>query len=345
MSSPNPPLPPEAAAAQQVMMIGTGHLLASALQVAVRLGIADLLAAGPRSAADLARSAGVREDGLYRVLRALTVAGVFEERDGRSFANTMASAMLRKDVPGSMYDMALWITSPFHFRTYAELLHSVRTGQPAAEKVVGMPVFEYFPKDKELSEIFNNAMSGFSRVAVAAALEAYDFGESGVIVDVAGGHGAVLGAILAKHRGLRGVLFDLEHVVAGAPALLQSLGVADRVRVEHGDFFAAVPAGGDAYVMKHILHDWDDERAVRILANIKTAMGGRNGRVVLLESVLPKGNAPDFGKIIDLEMMAMPGGRERTEEEWRVLLARAGFTLTRVAPTRSPLSVVEARPA
>jgi hypothetical protein len=243
-----------------------------------------------------------------------------------------------------MHDMALWVTSPFHFRTYAELMHSVRTGQPAAEKVLGMPVFEYFPRDKELSEIFNNAMSGFSRVAVAAALEVYDFGESGLVVDIAGGHGAVLASILAKHRGLRGVLFDLDHVVAGAPALLESLRVADRVRLEHGDFFNAVPAGGDVYVMKHILHDWDDARAARILANIKTAMGGRNARLVLLESVVPKGNAPDFGKIIDLEMMVMPGGRERSEPEWKALLARAGFALTRVVRTQSPLAVIEARP-
>jgi len=339
-----PPLPPEAAAFQLVTQIGTGHFVAAALQVAVRLGIPDRLAGGPRSAEDLAGQAGVQADPLYRVLRALASVGVFEEREGRRFALNLPGQMLRAGVPGSARDMALWITSPFHFRTYAELMHSVKTGQPAAEKVAGMPVFQYLTRDRDLSEIFNNAMSGFSEVAVAAALEAYDFGDARVVVDVAGGHGAVLGAILARNPKLTGVLFDLEHVVAGAPPRLEAMGVKDRVRVEHGDFFQSVPAGGDLYVMKHIIHDWDDERAARILSRIKEAMAA-GGRVVLLESVIPAGSAPDFGKIIDLEMMVMPGGRERTEAEFRALFERAGFALTRIVPTRSPLSVIEARPA
>lgn len=337
-----PVMPAEAAeAAQLLTQVATGHIVASALQVAVRLGIPDRLAAGSRSAAELAGEAGVQEDALYRVLRALASIGLFEERGARRFVLTPAGEMLRAGVPGSMREMALWITSPFHFRVYAELLHSVRTGEPAAEQVTGMPVFEYFARDPELSETFNNAMTGFSRQVIPAALEAYDFSGIDLLVDVAGGHGAVLTAILQKYPGMRGVLFDLEHVAAGARRRIAGLGLADRCRVETGDFFAAVPAGR-AYVMKHIIHDWDDERALAILRNIRTAMDQARGKVILLESVLPAANVPDFGKIVDLEMLAMPGGRERTAEEFDSLFARAGFEMTRIVPTRSPLSVIEA---
>ncbi len=336
-----PPMPPEAAAAQLLTQIATGHIVASALQVAVRLGIPDRLAAGSRTAAELAADAGVNEDALYRVLRALASLGVFDETATRRFALTSAGSMLRTGVPGGMRDMALWITSPFHFRVYAELMHSVRTGEPAAERVTGMPVFEYFQHDRELSETFNDAMTGFSKQVIPAALEAYDFNGIGVLVDIAGGHGAVLTAILQKYPRMRGILFDLEHVVAGARPRIAGMGLGDRCATESGDFFKAVPAG-DAYIMKHIIHDWDDDRALTILRNIRTAMGGTRGKVILLESVLPAGNAPDFGKVIDLEMLAMPGGRERTAEEFDALFARAGFELTRIVPTQSPLSVIEA---
>jgi hypothetical protein len=347
MSHDAPPtaMPPEAAAAQLLMQLGTGHVLASALQVAVRLGIPDRLADGPRAVADLARETHTSEDALYRVLRALASVGVFDETASRRFGLTLAGQMLRKGGSGSMRDMALWITSPFHFRVYAELLHSVQTGRPAADKVAGMPVFEYLGRERELGEIFNDAMSAFSHGVIAAALEAYDFSGIDLMVDVAGGHGAVLSAILARYPKMRGVLFDLEHVVSGAGPRIAAAGVKDRLRTEHGDFFKAVPAGGDAYVMKHIIHDWDDDRAITILKNIRTAMGDKNGRVILLESVLPGPNEPHFGKILDLEMLVMPGGRERTAEEFRALFARAGFEMTRVVPTASALSVIEARKA
>jgi hypothetical protein len=341
MSTSAPVMPPEAAA-QLLTQIATGHIVASALQVAVRLGIADRLAVHSRTVAELAGQTGANEDALYRVLRALASVGVFEETMPRRFGLTAAGEMLRTDAPGSMRDMALWISSPFHFNVYAELMHSVMTGQPAAEKVTGTPMFEYFPRNPELSEIFNNAMTAFSKSVVPAALAAYDFTGIERLVDVAGGHGAVLTAILQRYPAMQGVLFDLEHVIAGAKPRLAALGLEGRCAAEAGDFFAAVPAG-DAYIMKHIIHDWDDQRATRILRNIRTAMGNTRGRVILLESVLPQGNAPDFGKIIDLEMLAMPGGRERTAEEFEALFAEAGFNLTRIVPTGSPLSVIEAR--
>jgi len=335
-------VPPEVAASQLVFQLATGYIASSALHVAVKLRIADSLAGGPRPVSDLAAAAGVNEDALYRVLRTLSSLGVFEEAGPGTFANNLASATMRSNVQGSTHPMTLWLSDPFHFRVYADLMHSVETGQPAVEKTVGMPVFEYFQRDKDLSEVFNDAMTAFSAFVIPAALEAYDFSGIHLLVDVAGGHGQVLTSILQKHPQMRGVLFDLAHVIAGAIPRLEQAGVSDRCTTATGDFFKAVPEGGDAYIMKHIIHDWDDERALAILANIKKAMKP-GGRIILLDSVLASSNEPDFGKLIDLEMLAMPGGRERTADEFRALFQRAGLTVTKIVPTKSPLTVIEAR--
>ena len=332
----------ETAAAQHIMQLSTGYIASTCVYLAVKLRIPDLLAAAPRPVSDLARERGVNEDALYRVMRTLVSLGVFEEKAPRTFANTLTSTILRTETPGSMYEMALWMSDPFHFQVYANALHSLRTGQPAVEQTVGVPVFEYFSKQPEESEIFNNAMTMFSAMVIPAVLEACDFSGIGTLVDVAGGHGRVLTSILQKYPSMRGVLFDIEHVLAGARAAIDSLGLSDRCRAVSGDFFKAVPAGGDAYIMKHIIHDWDDERAATILKNIRSAMNP-GGRLILLESVVAPGNQPDFAKLIDLEMLLMPGGRERSEQEFRDLFARAGFELTRITPTKSPLSVIEGR--
>jgi len=339
----NPPeVSPEAAAAQQLIQLATGYIASTATYLAVKLRIADRLAASPKTAADLAKETSVNEDALYRVMRTLTSLGVFEETTPRTFANNLPSSMLRSGVQGSMYDMALWMSDPFHFQVYADALYSVETGKPAVEKTFGMPIFEYFPKNPQESEVFNNAMTMFSGMVIPAVLEAYDFSGIGTLVDVAGGHGRVLTSVLEKYPSMRGVLFDLEHVIAGARPTIDRLGLTNRCNTATGDFFKAVPPGGDAYIMKHIIHDWNDAEAIAILKNIRTAMNP-GGRVILLESVIAPGSQPDFGKIIDLEMLLMPGGRERTEQEFRDLFERAGFTLTRIVPTKSPLSVVEAR--
>jgi hypothetical protein len=331
------------AALQVLNQAALGYIVSAALNVALELGMADRLAHGPRSSADLAKDAGVSEDGLYRVLRALASAGIFEEGRARTFALNEPGRMLQQG-PASLHDLGLWMTDPFHFRVYSEMLHSVRTGQPAVEKITGMPVFEYFARDPKLSAVFNNAMTSWSVPTVAAALAKYDFSGIRVLVDVAGGHGHVLTAVLRQYPAMRGVLFDLDHVIAGAAPLIEASGVRDRVETASGDFFKAVPPGGDAYIMKNIIHDWDDDRAIAILINIRTAFADRrDGRVLLLEAVIPPGNQPDFGKLIDLEMMLMPGGRERTADEFALLFDRAGFELARIVPTESPLSVVEAR--
>ncbi len=338
-----PEVPPEAAAMQLLFQLGTGYIASAALQVALKLELADRFSSDPMPVDELARATGVDEDALYRVMRALASLGLLEEPTPRMFRLTLAGSMLRKG-PGSFHDMGLWITSPFHFRVYSEMLHTVTTGRPAAEKVTGMPVFEYLVANKELSEIFNNAMTGFSAGVAPAALEVYDFSGIDVLVDVAGGHGMVLTSILRQYPGMRGVLFDLPHVIAGSEPVIEAAGVKDRCTTSSGDFFKEVPSGGDAYIMKHIIHDWDDARATAILRNIRRELDGKpQGKVILLETVLQPGSQPDLGKLIDLEMLMMPGGRERTEAEFAALFAGAGFELARVVPTRSPLSVVEAR--
>jgi len=204
-------------------------------------------------------------------------------------------------------------------------------------------VFEHFARNPELSKVFNDAMTGFSSVIIPALVESYDFSGIRTLADIAGGHGAVLTAILEKHPGMTGILFDVDHVIAGARPKIEVQGLAGRVSTASGDFFEAVPPGADAYVMKHILHDWDDEKAALILSNIRKVLP-KDGRVIVIEAVIPPGNEPGLGKILDLEMLVMPGGRERTEEEFRALFERAGFTLTRLIPTASPLSILEAKP-
>lgn len=327
---------------QQVLQIAVGYVGSSALYTAIMLNVADHLASGPRDVSELARLSGANEDALFRVLRLLASLGVFAEAGPRRFGLNPAADLLRKDRPGSLRGMAVFLPDPFHFRAYANLLDSLMTGKPAADVTFGMPVFEYLAKNPEYSKVFNDAMTALSAPVIGAALEAYDFSQIGVLVDVAGGHGEVLMSILKKYANVRGVLTDVGHVIDGAKPRIEAAGLSDRCQAVPCDFFRAVPTGGDAYIMKHIIHDWDDGRASTILKNIATAMGAKRGKVILLESVIAAGSAPDFGKFIDIEMLALPGGRERSEEEFRTLFAGAGFELTRVVPTKSPLSVVEA---
>ena len=329
--------------AQQLFHIATGYVLSSALHVVTDVGVADHLGGGPKPVAELAKATGTNEDALYRIMRALASVGIFEEVGPRTFALTPPAELLQRAHPRSARDMMVFIADPFHFRVYADLEESLKTGRPCGEKTVGMPVFQYFEKHPEYSEIFNRAMTTMSAAVIPAAIEAYDFSGIGVLVDVAGGHGEVLMSILRANPHMRGILMDLDHVLAGATARLAAAGVADRVQMVPGDFFKTVPAGGDAYIMKHIIHDWDDERAGLIFRNIHHALGGkRNGKVILLEGVIQPGNEPGLGKIMDLEMMTLPGGRERTAEEFRALFDRAGFRMTSITPTKSPLAVIEA---
>ncbi|HTC78616.1 MAG TPA: methyltransferase, partial [Terriglobales bacterium] len=225
------------------------------------------------------------------------------------------------------------------------LMHSVKTGETLAEKVLGKPIFEYFASEPEEGALFHSAMTNFSQVVIAAALQAYDFSGIGTLVDVAGGHGMVLTAVLQKYPAMKGILCDLAEVIPGAQQRIRSLGLEKRCRAEVADFFKSVPAGGDAYIMKHIIHDWNDQQCTTILRNCLhalTAAGKKKGKVLLLESVISADNAPHFAKWLDLEMLVFPGGRERTQAEFAALFEGAGFKLTRVVPTESPLCVIEA---
>jgi hypothetical protein len=321
--------------------VATGYMASAALYVAVTLNVADQLSGGPKDVADLAQTTGADEDALYRILRLLASLGVFADAGPRRFKLTPSADMLRKDVPGSLHGMALFLPDPFHFRAYADLMHSVMTGKPATDKALGMPIFEYLAKNPEYSEVFNAAMTALSAPVVGAAIEAYDFSTIGTLVDVAGGHGEVLMSILKACPDVRGILADVGHVIEGAKPRIAAAGLSNRCEAVAIDFFKSVPAG-DAYIMKHIIHDWDDERASIILGNIATAMGTKRGRVILLEAVIRADAEPDFGKFIDIEMLALPGGRERSADEFKALFARSGFEMTKIVPTKSPLSVVEA---
>jgi hypothetical protein len=332
--------------AEHVMQLATGYMASISIHIAAKLGIADLLKDGPRPVSELAAATSTHEDRLYRVLRALASVGVFTETGQRKFALTPAAETLRSDVPGSVRAMAVWLGDPMHFRVYSEMLHSVQTGGTAFEHVLGKPIFEYFPTDPEESEVFNAAMTCFSSMITPAVLEAYDFSGIETLMDVAGGHGALLRAILKKYPAMRGVVIEMEHVVQGAKQLPENQALAHRCEFLNADFFTAVPTHADAILMKHIIHDWDDEKARTILRNCRKALAGKAGaKILLVEAVISPGNTPELGKFIDLEMMTLPGGRERTEEEFHNLFASAGLRLTRIVPTQSPVCVVEGVPA
>lgn len=329
-------VPPQAV----ILQTACGTMMSQALGVAARLGIADLLRDGPRSSADLAEATSSHESSLFRILRSLAAAGIFREAGPQTFVNTPASEMLLSDVPNSMRNCAIFMAEPWHTEVWANMPHSVRTGETVWNKTHGADVFDWFGANPEAAEVFNNTMTEMSAGTASEVVEAYDFTGIGTLADIAGGHGYILSQILNANSEMQGILFDLPQVIDGSAPLLQKHGVADRVEKTTGDFFKAVPAA-DAYIMKHIIHDWDDEKATLILRNIHAAMNG-SGKVLLVETVIPEGNDPHWGKLIDLEMLTSTGGLERTEEEYRDLFANAGFRLNRIVPTRSPFSIIEA---
>lgn len=328
--------------AEQLMQLATGYMVSSALHAITSLGVPDLLKNGAKSARELAGACGANEDAVYRVLRALATVGVVTESSPRCFELTAVGECLRADRDDSFRDMVLWMGNKFHFQTYPEMSHSIKTGETVVEKVFGESCFDHLAKDKEVGEVFNAAMTSFSKRLTPPVLEAYDFSwlDGKTLVDIGGGHGHLLTAILKKHSNVRGMIFDLDHVVAGATSRIGEAGLAERCQTCSGNFFESVPAA-DAYIMKHIIHDWSDEKALDILKNCHRAAKG-NAKVILVEAVLTPGNEPHFAKWLDLEMLLLPGGRERTEEEFARLFERAGFNLARVVQTKSPVCVLEA---
>ncbi len=325
-----------------IMQLGTGYMATAALYAATKLGIPDLLKSGAKPTSEIAKACEANEDAVYRVMRALASAGVFTETSPRVFALTAEGELLLSDRPDSQRSMVLWLGNKMHFDTYPELPYAMKTGKTVVEKVYGESCFGYFEKNPEVSKVFNEAMTGFSQMFAPAVLDAYDFSwlNGKTLADVGGGHGFVLTSILKKYPEIRGVLADLEHVVAGATEMIRKAGVESRCTTHDCDFFQSVPAA-DAYVMKHIIHDWNDEKATIILRNCARAGIGKT-RVILMESVVAPGNEPHFAKWLDIEMLLLPGGKERTEAEFAKLFEGAGFKLTRVVPTKGALFVVEA---
>ena len=324
---------------EQMDRLLTGYRVSQALYVAAKLGLANLLRDSPRTADDLAAATQVHGRSLYRLLRALASQGVFAEDDQHRFALTALAGCLLRDAPGAQRAMALMVGEML-YPTWGQLLYSVQTGQPAFEKMHGRPVFEHLARHPEQARLFDEAMVGIHGRETAAMLDAYDFSGIGVLADVGGGNGSVLTAVLRKYPAMRGLLFDLPGVAEHAEANLRAAGLADRCQVVGGSFFESVPGGADAYLLRHIIHDWDDERATAILRQVGRALGP-GGRLLVVESVIPPGNGPSFGKLLDLAMLLIPGGQERTEEEYRRLYEAAGFRLTRVVPTRADVSVIE----
>ena len=318
----------------------TGCLVSQLTYVAAKLGIADRLADGPKTAARLAALVDAHPPSLYRVLRALAALGVFtEDADGR-FALTPLAGPLRRDAPDSLHAFALMWGDTF-WPACGSLLHCVRTGQTAFDHLHGMGAFEYMHQHPQAAEVFDEAMSNLTRVQAAAVVAAYDFSGVRTLVDVGGGKGTLLAAVLRANPGMRGVLYERPDVLPAARKALEDEGMLGRCELKRGDFFASVPEGGDAYALKDVVHDWDDERASAILANCARAMG-RQARLLLIERGLPPRNVQGPGKMVDVVMLAMTGGRERTEPEYADLLSRAGLRLARVVPTGSESMVLEA---
>jgi len=326
----------------QVLQMALAPFITQSLYVAAKLGIADLLADGSKTAAELAAATDAHEYSLYRVLRALASVGVFTETGDRVFANTSASETLRNDAPNSTRDFVMFIGEEPHWRNLGHTMYSVKTGKPAWEHVHGEPIFPYmFNTNKELGEIFNRAMISFSHQDIAPVLSAYDFSDVGKLADIAGGYGHLLAAALKKYPFMSGALFELPQLIDGARSFLESSGVADRVEFVTGDFCKEIPVRADVYLLKHIIHDWYDDTNQKILTNIRENMPD-DGRVLIIDAVVPSGNEPHLKKVLDIEMLIAPGGVERTAEEFETLLNNSGFRLNRLISTNSPNDIVEA---
>jgi hypothetical protein len=329
-------IPPQA----KLLELTTGYIVTKAVAVAAQLGVADRLVGGPRTSDELAEETDAHPRALYRLLRCLAACGLLTEIDAGRFALTPAGECLRDDVPGSMRAWAI-MNSEGVFGAFTDVLHSVRTEEPAFERVFGAPLFDFLARHPEQGAVFARAMGDFNRAATLAAAEAYDWSGLRCIVDVGGGTGTLITSVLDRYPEARGILFDLPEVAESARAAPAVAALDGRCQVVGGDFFGSVPAGGDAYVLSWILHDWDDERALAILRKCRAAIAD-GGRMVIVETILPPGDEPHFGKVLDVAMLVVTGGRERTEAEYGELFDAAGFRLTRVLPTASPMSIVEA---
>lgn len=332
-----------AAAAATLRQLIMGFRVTQLIHVAAKLDIADHLRLGPRTPHQLAQVVGAEPRALHRLLRALASLGIFAETEAGAYELTPSAQLLRSDVPGSLRGIALLYGAEWLWHAYGRTFQSVQTGHAAFERVHGQPLYDYLRHAPAAADQFHDAMSGFSDQESAALLAAYDFSEVATVVDIGGGHGALLAALLRRQPRLSGIVLDLPEVIAGAERLLADAGVAARATCVAGDFFSEVPGGGDVYLLKSVLHNWDDGTVVSILHRCREAMT-RGSRLLVIERVVPPGNGPSEAKLFDISMLVVVGGQERTEAEYRMLFQVAGFELTRVIPTGSPHSLIEGVP-
>jgi hypothetical protein len=341
MTSPDRQAAPPAEVMQELILAAW---ISQGITAVADLGVADALAGGPLSINELAGKVGADPDALGRLLRALISKGIFARRDDGRYELSPLAELLRSDVPVSVAPMARFIGARQHREHWSLLTEAIKTGTTVVPALRGKSFFDYLGDEPEFGEIFNDAMTGQSGLSVGPVVDAYDFTRFGTIVDVAGGHGRLLAAILASAPDAQGVLYDLPEVIAGAPALLRESRVAERVRLAEGSFFDGVPAGGDAYVLKHIIHDWDDHASVRILRNVRSAAAD-GAALLLVETVIPEDDSGSIAKWTDMEMLIINNGRERTAGEYRRLFDEAGFQMIGVVDTASRFSIIEGRAA
>jgi ubiquinone/menaquinone biosynthesis C-methylase UbiE len=326
----------------QLMQMGMSFIVSQAISVAAKLYIADHLKDGAKSIEELASLTETDAPSLYRLMRAMASVGVFRKESDGSFSNSPVSEFLRSDNPESMRGALHMICDHEHWASHGNMLQSVKTGEIAFNYTFGMPVFPYFAAHPEVAEIFDNAMTSFSTPIAKAVAATYDFSGAEKIADIGGGHGYLLAQVLKAAPPAKGILFDQPQVVVGADNVLKNEGVAERVETVSGDFFEAIPVEADIYLMKFIIHDWNDEQSISILSNLaKSAKPG--SKVLLVETVVEEDDSvPSMSKVMDLNMLVMTGGKERTASEYAELFEKTGFKLTGVYPTPSPLQIVEA---
>jgi len=321
----------------------TGFWSSRAVYIIAKLGIPDLLTDGAKSAEELARATDTHAPALYRILRALTSLGILSSSEEGKFSLTPVSELLVTNAPGSMRWFIVSELGEEHYPAWGNLMHSVKTGEIAFDNHFGKDIWAYFKENPAQGALFNNSMSGMTRVVHEAILANYDFSVFKKVIDVGGGHGALITSILKANPNASGVLLDSEEVTAGTRPNIEAAGLANRCEVVAGNFFKQVPAGGDAYVMKWIIHDWNDEQSVTILRNIREQIAS-GGRVLIFDAVVPDTSEPDFSKFFDLNMLVMTGGKERTAKEFEVLLNASGFRLVRIIPTETPTAIIEGEP-
>lgn len=313
------------------------------IYVAAKLGIADLLADGAKSSSALAAATGTDARSLYRLLRALASLGIFAEDEQGRFGLTPRAELLQSHAARSLRSTVLYVGNPIFQRVWGELLHAITTGEDGFRHLFGMNDWVYREQNPDENALFNNFMTELTRPDAAAVAAAYDFSGIRKLVDIGGGQGTLVAAILKAHPKLHAIVFDQPHVISGAQSVLEAAGVADRCERVSGDFFAEVSGGADGYILKSIIHDWNDADSIAILKNCRRAIQP-DGKLLLVEFVVPTGNVPHPGKISDINMLIAPGGQERTEAEYRTLLAEAGFRLTRVIPLETSRGIIEAVP-